>query len=222
MQLAGHRVTADTLREGVVVQATPSWEIICAKERAPEGEKDPWCTNSFTWKPKTTSRIVNTGTQRKVVVWNLNGMEHRFRSGELLRFLDEESPDIMFGSEVIQPLPILIEKLGPRLRLEISEARGYFSYFFWPESDGTRNKWGVCLLSREEPIRLDFGFDDKEADKEARVIIAEYTEVVYLFSYSPCTKWKSDEKEVRRTRHDTLLRETAASIERTRSKKVLL
>jgi exodeoxyribonuclease III len=110
---------------------------------------------------------------KKILSWNVNGIRAVYKKGMLLP-LFENKPHIVCLQET---------KAGEeQLIKELREIRGYHSYFSSAEKKGYS---GVCLYSKEEPIKIETGFSKKNYDSEGRIIIAYFAKFVLFNIYFP-------------------------------------
>jgi exodeoxyribonuclease-3 len=105
----------------------------------------------------------------KVWSWNVNGLRAVMNKG-FIDILLKESPDIIGLQETkLQEEQVPSELIG---------LKDYYNYWSFAERKGYS---GVCLLTRENPLTVKYGFDDPRYNSEGRIIIAEYGEF-YLFN----------------------------------------
>ena len=116
----------------------------------------------------------------KIFSWNVNGIRAAQRSG-FLEWLHQESPDIL----CVQETKAHPEQLDDDLR----EPRGFHVYWNYPERKGYS---GVATFTKEEPLRVRYGFGVPEFDIEGRMIISEYREFILFNVYFPNGKKDED------------------------------
>lgn len=111
--------------------------------------------------------------EMKILCWNVNGIRAVQRKG-FLEWLYRESPDIICLQET---------KASPeQLEKDLQEPRGYHTYWSYPERKGYS---GVATFTREQLLKVEYGFGVADFDLEGRTIIAEYPEFVLLNVYFP-------------------------------------
>lgn len=105
--------------------------------------------------------------------WNVNGLRAALRAG-LLDWLDAERPDAACFQEVkAQP-----DQVDP----DLFERRGYRAYWHPAQKPGYS---GVVTLSRREPLSVQFGIGRRDFDREGRVLLCEFPELVLVNAYFP-------------------------------------
>ena len=119
----------------------------------------------------------------KILSWNVNGIRAVQGKG-FLEWLRRESPDIL----CLQETKAHPEQLGKDLK----EPEGYYTYWDYPERKGYS---GVATFTREEPLKVQYGFGIAGFDTEGRVVITEYPEFILFNIYFP--NGKKDESRLR-------------------------
>jgi len=109
----------------------------------------------------------------KISSWNVDGLRACAKKGGA-EFLSAESPDILCLQETK-----VTEKSVPD---EFKPAEYPHRYWLAAEKDGYS---GVALLAKEKPLKVDYGFGDKEHDGEGRVITAEFETFYLVTTYVP-------------------------------------
>lgn len=106
----------------------------------------------------------------KLISWNVNGLRACVGKG-FLEFVKEQDPDIMCVQEtklqegqIDLPLP------------------GYHQYWNYAEKKGYS---GTALFTKTEPIKVTYGIQRTEHDKEGRVITAEFADFYVVTVYTP-------------------------------------
>ncbi|CAF0948270.1 unnamed protein product [Didymodactylos carnosus] len=123
---------------------------------------------------KTSDRLSakNEKPTLKFVSWNVNGIRAWLKNNGLA-YIQQEAPDIMCFQEMkCDKLQVPNDCTPP----------GYKSY--WSSGD-TAGYSGVGLLTKKDVIKVTFGIDIEEHDKEGRVITAEYDKFYFVASYIP-------------------------------------
>lgn len=93
---------------------------------------------------------------------------------DCLKYLEYEDPDII----CIQETKCSEKKLPE----EIKELDDYKQYWCSSDKEGYA---GVGLLTKIEPIKVDYGIDVPELDEDGRCITAEYDEYYVICVYVP-------------------------------------
>jgi len=108
-----------------------------------------------------------------ILSWNVNGIRAVYRKG-FLTWLASTAPDILCLQET--------RARSRQLVNDLAQPRGYYAYW----NDATRAGYGgTALLSREEPLSIEFGLGDARFDQEGRTIIAEYPDFTLINCYFP-------------------------------------
>ena len=132
------------------------------------------------------------GTLR-ALSWNVNGLRAIHKKG-FLEWLAKERPDILCLQET---------KASPdQLPATLRDIDGYQTYFSSAERKGYS---GVGLYTRTKPDRVSYGFGIEKFDREGRVIIAEYREVVLFNIYFPNGKSSAERLEYKMEFYDAFL-----------------
>jgi len=110
----------------------------------------------------------------KIISFNINGLRARFH--ELQAIIDKHSPDIIGLQE--------IKVHDDQFPLETVQAMGYHVYHH-----GQKGHYGVALLSKKEPIRIQKGFDTDVEDAQRRMIMGTFLdgdkEITIMNGYFP-------------------------------------
>lgn len=111
---------------------------------------------------------------KKLVSWNVNGIRAWHKKGASQFFFDEQ-PDIFCMQETKAEIDQIPD--------DIKSPVGYFSYFV---SSQTRKGYsGVGVLTKEEPVSIEYGLGVPELDQEGRLLILDYGDWVLLNCYFP-------------------------------------
>jgi exodeoxyribonuclease-3 len=105
--------------------------------------------------------------------WNVNGLRSALRSG-LLDWLDAERPDVACFQEV--------KAQADQIDGEVFARLGYRAWWHPAQKPGYS---GVTTLSRREPVSLQLGIGRRDVDREGRVLITEFPELVLVNAYFP-------------------------------------
>lgn len=95
----------------------------------------------------------------KMVCFNVNGLRSRLH--QLAAVIDKYQPDVIGLQET--------KVVDEQFPVADVEALGYHV-----EYHGQKGHYGVCLISRKPPIKLQKGFLTDEEDAQRRMIIADY------------------------------------------------
>ena len=119
----------------------------------------------------------------KLLSWNVNGIRAVKNKG-FLEWLYKESPDIL----CLQETKAHFEQLDK----DLQEPQGYHTYWNHPERKGYS---GVATFTREEPLRVQYGFGIVGFETEGRVLITQHPKFILLNIYFP--NGKKDETRLR-------------------------
>jgi exodeoxyribonuclease-3 len=109
----------------------------------------------------------------KIISYNVNGIRAAISKG-LLDWLKAADPDVL----LIQEIKAMKEQVDP----DILKASGYHSYFHSAEKRGYS---GVAIFSKEKPDQVVYGSGIDYADREGRVIRADFGDVSVMSVYVP-------------------------------------
>jgi len=109
-----------------------------------------------------------------LISWNVNGIRAAHRKG-FMDWFKETSPDILCLQETRAEIP--------QIPTEITETAGYHT--FWKHSKRKKGYSGTSLLSKIEPLSVEFGLGIEEFDQEGRTIIAHFPNFTLLNCYFP-------------------------------------
>jgi exodeoxyribonuclease-3 len=112
-------------------------------------------------------------TNLTLLSWNVNGVRAIHRKG-FLPWLQETAPDILCLQET--------KAMASQLPAELAQPEGYRAYWHSAERKGYS---GTTLITREEPLSIQFGLGLEEFDQEGRTIIAEYPAFTLINCYFP-------------------------------------
>jgi exodeoxyribonuclease-3 len=105
--------------------------------------------------------------------WNVNGIRAIHRKG-FLPWLQKTAPDILCLQET--------KAMESQLPAELAQPEGYHAYWHSAERKGYS---GTALITRDEPLSIQFGLGLEEFDQEGRTIIAEYPTFTLINCYFP-------------------------------------
>jgi len=106
----------------------------------------------------------------KILTWNVNGLRAVLGKG-FPGFLARENPDVL-GIQEIKARPEQVDADFPGYRV-------YWNPAVRPGYSGT------ALLTREEPLSVENGIGETEADSEGRVLTAEFPDFFVVNTYVP-------------------------------------
>jgi len=109
-----------------------------------------------------------------ITTWNVNGIRAIIKK-EFAESIKKIKPDILCLQET---------KAQPN---EVSEALKSFadSYQIYVNSAEKKGYSGTAVLSKQEPLRVTFGINIPEHDKEGRLITLEYNDFFLVNVYTP-------------------------------------
>jgi exodeoxyribonuclease-3 len=105
--------------------------------------------------------------------WNVNGVRAIYKKG-FLSWLAQATPDILCLQET--------KAEESQLPVDLARPAGYHA--FW-NSAQRKGYSGTALITREEPLSVQFGLGLEEFDQEGRTIIAEYPAFTLINCYFP-------------------------------------
>jgi exodeoxyribonuclease-3 len=123
----------------------------------------------------------------KFISWNVNGIRACVKKG-FLDFFNEVDADIFCLQET------KLQEGQIDLQLE-----GYHQYWNYAERKGYS---GTALFTKKKPLKVTYGMDIEEHDKEGRIITAEYEDFYFVTIYTPNSKTKLERLEYRMTWED--------------------
>ena len=110
----------------------------------------------------------------KIISWNVNGLRAILSKGNLQEFLEREKPDIMGFEEVkMQEDQLTYDFEGYHRYMNCAERKGYS---------------GTMVLTKEEPLSVEYDIEGEDHPLEGRVITLEYPEFYFVCAYVPNSK----------------------------------
>lgn len=106
--------------------------------------------------------------------WNVNGARAVHKKG-FLDWFAQAAPDILCLQET--------RAEEEQLPKTLAQPEGYHA--FWNASSRKKGYSGTALLSRVEPLEVQFGLGVEEFDQEGRTIVARYPTFTLLNCYCP-------------------------------------
>ena len=110
----------------------------------------------------------------KLISWNVNGLRAVMNKGNLIPFINSEDPDIMAFQET--------KMQEDQFNFNFD---GYFRYMNSAERKGYS---GTMVLSKQKPLNVEYGIEEKDDPKEGRVITLEYPDFYFVTAYVPNAK----------------------------------
>jgi len=109
----------------------------------------------------------------RLLSWNVNGLRAILKKG-FEDWLNRDLPDVL----CLQETKVAADQLPEKLR----SIPGYYSYFGSGERKG---RDGVALISRREPLSVDYALGIEGLGDEGRAIVADYGQFVLFNVYFP-------------------------------------
>ncbi len=114
-----------------------------------------------------------TNTGRFLVSWNVNGLRAAHKKGFLNSFYELDAD--VFCLQEIKATPEQLPK-------ELLNIDGYHAYWCPAEKKGYS---GVAIYTKEEPVDVIYGLEQKEFDSEGRCLTLEFADYYLLNCYFP-------------------------------------
>ncbi len=127
----------------------------------------------------------------KIISWNVNGLRAIIKKN-FLEYIETEKPDIL----CLQETKLQKEQIPA----EISQLSEYHQYWSFANKKGYS---GVSLLSRKEPILVEYGLEDD--DPEGRTIISDHGNFILINCYFPNGKMSNERLEYKLEFYDRML-----------------
>lgn len=128
---------------------------------------------------------------KNLISWNVNGLRAAIKKG-FRDFLATTAPDVLCLQET---------KISDDLVQDFS-FDGY-PYTYWNCAD-KKGYSGTAILSKQEPISVNYGLGIEKHDKEGRVITAEFDTYYLVTVYTPNSQNHDENKRPRRLDYRTL------------------
>lgn len=110
----------------------------------------------------------------KLINWNVNGLRACLSKGNLTQLMADEDPDIISFEETKMQEDQLTHSFD-----------GYYRYMNCAEKKGYS---GTMVLTKKEPISVQYDFEGDGHPDEGRVITLEFDEFFYVTAYVPNSK----------------------------------
>jgi len=122
-----------------------------------------------------------------VVIWNGNGVRARWNSqkNELKQVVHAANPDLLFFLESKTNAEQMIKLKG--FEEWVISAKFCFMSCYWSERQDKKayGNEGILILSKIQPQKVVYGMGDEVVDEQARVVVAEFENVMLLVTYNP-------------------------------------
>ena len=109
----------------------------------------------------------------KLISWNVNGIRSVVQKG-FLEWLRAEKADVVCLQE--------IKAFPEQVDLLVRNPSSYQSHWFSAEKPGYS---GVAVYSRSQPLMVRQGIGISEIDREGRVLVVEFPQVIVINAYFP-------------------------------------
>lgn len=142
----------------------------------------------------------------KLASWNINGLRAVMNKGELVKFLDEQQPDVLCLQEVkIKPEQVKFEIPGYHLMLNSAERPGYSGTGMLIK-EKLAEQLGDETIVRDLPAeiveRFDLADDYGDPNNEGRVMVADLSDYYLATVYTPNAKPDLSRLSLRHDRWD--------------------
>lgn len=127
---------------------------------------------------------------QKILSWNVNGLRAVLKKG-FLDFLADEKPDVLCLQET---------KISSDLVDSFQFDNYPYAYWNCAEKKGYS---GTAILSKIEPLSVQYGLGIDKHDKEGRVITAEFPDYFLVTVYTPNSQNHDENKRPRRLDYRT-------------------
>ena len=128
---------------------------------------------------------------KKLISWNVNGLRSAIKK-DFNGFLLASNPDVICLQET---------KISDDLVIEFEFESHPFNYWNCAQKKGYS---GTCILSKHEPLNVEYGIGISQHDKEGRVISTEYQDYFLVTVYTPNSQNHDENKRPRRLDYRTL------------------
>lgn len=127
---------------------------------------------------------------KKLISWNVNGLRAVLKKG-FESFLNQEQPDVLCIQET---------KISADLVDQFNFAD--YPYTYWNCAD-KKGYAGTAILSKSEPLTVQYGLGIDKHDHEGRVITAEFTDYFIVTVYTPNSQGHDENKRPKRLDYRT-------------------
>lgn len=108
--------------------------------------------------------------EKRLVSWNVNGIRACLGKGFAEAFAALDADILCLQETKVQAGQVDFAPEGYRCYWNYAERKGYS---------------GTAVFSREEPVRVAYGMDIPEHDREGRVITLEFADFFFVCVYTP-------------------------------------
>ena len=105
----------------------------------------------------------------RIITWNINGYRSALKNNKIKELVDENNPDIICFQEL-------------KMNEEIVDSYGYNVYYNFANKKGYS---GVCIFTKEKPLRVKTKTGLEKFDSEGRFILLEYEKFILINVYIP-------------------------------------
>ena len=123
----------------------------------------------------------------KIMQWNLNSLNKRLENPSFLNYLKQGDFDLICFSET----KFTLEKFKKQKVHEV-DFWGKSHSQYWAFSTKKKGYSGVGVISKQNALSVQFGFDSKIYDTEGRSVTLEFANFFLVNLYVPCTKPDTD------------------------------
>jgi len=111
----------------------------------------------------------------KLISWNLNGLNSVHKKGFLVKYVQEEKPDVICFQETKTQTTTAIAKL----------LGSDYPYEYWNHSVSKLGYAGTATFSKIKPVNVTYGIGIEDHDGEGRVITTEFDRYFLVNTYIP-------------------------------------
>lgn len=127
---------------------------------------------------------------KKLISWNVNGLRAVIKKG-FESFLKQENPDVLCLQET---------KISAEITNQFTFEGYPYSYWNCAYKKGYS---GTAILSKTEPLSVQYGLGIEKHDKEGRVITAEFADYFIITVYTPNSQGHDENKRPKRLDYRT-------------------
>ncbi len=129
-------------------------------------------------------------TTQKLISWNVNGLRAILKKG-FEAFLEQEQPDVLCLQET---------KISADLTTQFTFPDYPYTYWNCAQKKGYS---GTAIVSKMEPISVQYGLGIEKHDDEGRVITAEFADYFIVTVYTPNAQGHDENKRPKRLDYRT-------------------
>jgi exodeoxyribonuclease-3 len=129
-------------------------------------------------------------TPKKLISWNVNGLRAVLKKG-FESFLDQEQPDVLCLQEI-------------KISADLIDQFTFVDYphTYWNCAD-KKGYSGTAILSKSEPLTIQYGLGIEKHDREGRVITTEFADYFIVTVYTPNAQGHDENKRPKRLDYRT-------------------